>query len=160
MPADSPNATTAADVTFTIELVQRDGFSFEVHFDVPSMPALLTDEPPPLGHDAGPDPARLLAAAVGNCLSASLLFALRKFGNNLQAMRSVARTTLSRNDHGRLRVGRIDVDLHLPAVASDLKGLPRALAQYEDFCIVTQSVRAGFPVEAQVFDSTGAKLTG
>ena len=158
MPADSANASTAAD-TFTIELVQRDGFSFEVHFDVPSMPPLVTDEPPPLGHDVGPDPARLLAAAVVNCLSASLLFALRKFGNTPQTMRSVGRTTLSRNEHGRLRVGRIAVDLHLPAPASEMKSLPRVLAQYEDFCVVTQSVRAGVPVDVQVFDGTGALLS-
>ncbi len=45
------------------------------------MPRLVTDEPAPLGGAAGPNPSRLLGAAVANCLAASLPFAMRKFGN-------------------------------------------------------------------------------
>ena len=57
----------------TIELVQQADYRFEARFDHPSLPALATDEPPPLGGDAGPHPA-LLGTAVANCLAASLLF--------------------------------------------------------------------------------------
>lgn len=34
----------------------------------------------------------------------------------------------------------------------------RALAQFEDFCIVTESVRAGIPVAVRVHDHTGTEL--
>ena len=34
----------------------------------------------------------------------------------------------------------------------------RVLAQFESFCTVTESIRQGFPVTVQVFDSTGAAL--
>ena len=37
--------------------------------------------------------------------------------------------------------------------------LERALAQFEDFCVVTQSVRAAFPVDVRVLDSAGTVLT-
>ena len=129
------------DSTFTIELVQQADYRFEVHFDNPAVPLLTTDEAPPLGGDAGPNPARLLTAAVANCLSASLLFALRKFKNDPGALRASATTSLVRSEQNRLRVGRIQVDIHLGVAATELKMLERALAQFEDFCVVTQSVR-------------------
>ena len=87
------------NTTFTIELVQQADYRFEVHFDNPAVPLLTTDEAPPLGGDAGPNPARLLTVAVTNCLSASLLFALRKFKNDPGPLRASATTTLA----GRLR---------------------------------------------------------
>lgn len=143
------------DSTFTIELVQQAGYRFEAHFDNPVIPLLTTDEAPPLGGDAGPNPARLLTVAVANCLSASLLFALRKFKNNPGTMRASATTSLVRSEQNRLRVGRIQVDIHLGVAATELKLLERALAQFEDFCVVTQSVRAAFPVDVRVLDSEG-----
>ena len=147
------------DSTFTIELVQQADYRFEVHFDNPAVPLLTTDEAPPLGGDAGPNPARLLTAAVANCLSASLLFALRKFKNDPGALRASATTSLVRSEQNRLRVGRIQVDIHLGVAATELKMLERALAQFEDFCVVTQSVRAAFPVDVRVLDSAGTVLT-
>ena len=147
------------DSTFTIELVQQADYRFEVHFDNPAVPLLTTDEAPPLGGDAGPNPARLLTAAVANCLSASLLFALRKFKNDPGALRASATTSLVRSEQNRLRVGRIQVDIHLGVAATELKMLERTLAQFEDFCVVTQSVRAAFPVDVRVLDSAGTVLT-
>lgn len=143
---------------FTIELVQQDDFRFEVHFDKPGIAPLLTDEPPPLGGDAGPNPARLLAASIANCLMASLLFAMRKFGNQPQPLRAVASLDLMRNEQARWRVRRVVVDLHLGIPASDAKNLDRVLDQFEDFCVVTQSVRAGFPVDVHVIDRDGVVL--
>ena len=71
---------------FSFTLEQQEDFAFLIRFDQ-DIPPLLSDEPPPLGKDAGPNPSRLLAASVANCLSASLLFALRKF-------RSLSRCTI------------------------------------------------------------------
>ena len=141
-----------------IELVQQADYRFEVHFDNPAVPMLTTDEAPPLGGDAGPNPARLLTVAVANCLSASLLFALRKFKNDPGPLRASATTSLVRSEENRLRVGRIQVDVHLGVAATELKLLERALAQFEDFCVVTQSVRAAFPVDVRVLDSAGTVL--
>jgi organic hydroperoxide reductase OsmC/OhrA len=148
------------DSAFSIELVQQADYRFEVRFDNPALPVLVTDENAPLGGDAGPSPVRLLAAAVANCLCASLLFALRKFHNDPGTLRAHARMTLGRNEAQRLRVQRIDVALHLGVPAAQLRQLDRLLGQFEEFCVVTQSVRAAFPVGVQVFDATGDRLHG
>jgi uncharacterized OsmC-like protein len=143
---------------FTIELTQQADYRFETRFDRAGVPPLVSDEPPPLGGDAGPNPDRLLVAAIANCLCASLLFALRKFKNDAGPMRARGTATVVRNEQKRLRIGRVDVEIHLGVVAAELKQLERALAQFEDFCTVTQSVRAAFPVGVRVLDSAGVQL--
>jgi len=58
-----------------------------------------------------------------------------------------------RNPEKRLRVGRIAVDLHLGTDASAISLLDRILGQFEEFCVVTQSVRLAFPVDVRVLDN-------
>jgi organic hydroperoxide reductase OsmC/OhrA len=145
---------------FTIQLVQQADYRFAVSFDDPDVPPLVVDENPPLGGGAGPSPARVLATAVAHCLSASLLFALRKFGNEPAKLRARATVSMTRNERKRLRIGRIAVDLVLGDPADSLAHLDRALAQFEDFCIVTQSVRGGVAVDVRVLDRGGQVLHG
>jgi hypothetical protein len=64
-----------------------------------------------------------------------------------------------RNAQNRLRIGRISVDLHLGRPASENEQLRRVLDQFENFCIVTQSVRAGIPIDVRVIDRNGVVLT-
>lgn len=141
-----------------VELRQIADYRFEVRFDGTDVPPLITDEPPPLGSGAGPNPDRLLATAVANCLAASLLFAMRKFKNEPGPLRAVAAVRTARNAEKRLRIAGIEVDLHLGVAAAGLNMLERILAQFEDFCVVTQSVRQSFPVRVRVLDRDGAVL--
>ncbi|MGP1685054.1 MAG: OsmC family protein, partial [Giesbergeria sp.] len=67
-----------SDTLVQITLRQQKDYQFNVDFGS-GIPVLAADEPAPLGSGQGPSPVQLLAAAVGNCLSDSLLFALRKF---------------------------------------------------------------------------------
>lgn len=144
---------------FTFTLEQQDDFAFLIRFDQ-GIPPLLADEPPPLGKDAGPNPSRLLAASVANCLSASMLFALRKFKNNPGPITTVVTAHMERNEAKRLRVGSVDVMIQVDSPADSLEHLDRVLDQFEDFCVVTQSVRSGFPVSVTVRDGTGKVIKG
>ncbi|MDP2826350.1 MAG: OsmC family protein [Sulfuritalea sp.] len=144
---------------FTFTLEQQEDFAFLIRFDQ-DIPPLLADEPPPLGHDAGPNPSRLLAASVANCLSASLLFALRKFKNNPGQVTTSVTAHMERNEEKRLRVGSVDVAIQFDSPADSMEHLDRVLDQFEDFCVVTQSVRSGFPVSVTVRDGTGKVLKG
>jgi len=143
-----------ASIDLTLE--QTGEYEFRVRFDGTPVPALTTDETAPLGANAGPNPSRLLAAAVANCLSASLLFALRKYKNAPGKLAVKARATVERNEHGRLRITHVQADVQLAEALAEFEHADRALAQFEDFCIVTQSVRQGIAVDVSVRDATGA----
>ena len=144
---------------FSVELEQREGYEFVVRFDHPKGAELLLDEPPPLGKDHGPNAARLVAAAVANCLSASLVFCLRgKFRQNPGPIRAMATGTLERNEKGRVRIAGIDVVISLADDKASVPHLERCLEQFEDFCIVTESVRRGIPVSVKVVDEAGVEL--
>jgi len=141
----------------TVSLEQEQDFRFAIHY-AEGKPAFRGDEPPPLGQGAGPSPSQLLAAAVGNCLSDSLLFALRKFKQKPEPIRTQATATVGRNAENRLRVLGILVKLTVGAPRASLEHLERALGQFEEFCTVSQSVRQGIPVTVEVYDSVGERL--
>lgn len=141
-----------------VRLQWREGLSFEVDFGVAGADLLRTDAQPPLGAGQGPDAERLLATAVATCLAGALVVALRKFRNEVAGLRACTHCTLAPNAAGRPRVQAIEVELHLPAAAASYRFLDRALAQYPDFCTVTQSVRMALPVNARVFDADGVQL--
>lgn len=141
----------------SVRLAQRRDFQFDVHFGADIAP-LLTDEPAPLGSGQGPSPDQLLAAAVGNCLSASLLFSLRKFKQRPEPISAEVSVETGRNAQNRLRIKAMNVVLKLGQPAAALQHLDRALAQFEDFCTVTQSVRGSIEVSVQVLDALGVRL--
>lgn len=141
----------------TVELKQDQDFRFAIHFGE-SIPVLYGDEAPPLGEGTGPNPAQLLAAAVGNCMSDSLLFAIRKFRQHPEPIRTTVTASIDRNAENRLRVQSINVKLTLGVAGSSLAHLDRALEQFEEFCTVGQSVRQGIPVTIEVYDSAGLRL--
>lgn len=141
--------------TFEVELELEEGYRFTVRFDLADVPPLRTDEPPPVGGGDGPNPSRLVAAAAANCLAASLLFCLRKARVEVSELRARVRAALVRNESGRLRIGELDVTLR-PRVPEGAEAkLDRCLALFEDFCIVTQSLRSGIDVAVDVEPLTG-----
>jgi organic hydroperoxide reductase OsmC/OhrA len=141
-----------------VTLTQISDYSFNVSFDGTDIPDLLTDEGAPLGGGKGPNPSRMLMAAIANCLSASLLFAMRKYKNLPGTIRAEVRGTLGRNAEGRIRVQHVDVDLHLPDAAESYDQFERILQQFENFCVVTESVRSGIEIAVQVHDASGEIL--
>jgi uncharacterized OsmC-like protein len=135
---------------FSVSIQSIQDYEFRVTFDPLQIPELIMDEPSPLGQDKGPDPARLLATAVGGCLSASLLFCARKLRLDIQGLHTDVTVTHTRNEKGRLRIGKIDVEIDPQIGAPDDAKLRRCLDLYEDFCVVTQSVRKGLDVSVKV----------
>jgi len=141
----------------TVRLTQVQDYQFEARFGE-TMPVLHTDEPAPLGQGQGPSPVQLLCAAVGNCLSASLLFALRKYRQDPGRLACDVSAEVGRNADGRLRVLQMQATLTMGVPGHTLQHLERVLGSFESFCTVTQSVREGIPVAVSVCDGHGARL--
>jgi len=140
--------STGEGFTFTMDL--QDGYRFLVDFGQEGVAPLLIDEPEPLGEGAAPNAARVLAAAVGNCLSASMLYCLRGARIEVHSMRTVVLGSIERNDAGRLRVRRIQVRIEPVVEQAEQPRMRRCLEVFEDFCIVTASVRQGIQVDVAV----------
>lgn len=144
--------------TFSLDLERVRDFEFEVKFDWDHLDPLILDEPEPIGNRRGPNAARLLGAAVGNCLSASLLFCLQKTRLPVSSLTTNVTGYLARNERGRLRVARLDVAITLDVPSAEPERLSRCLGVFEDYCIVTGSVRQGIPVNLLVSDANGNTL--
>ena len=139
---------------FKVHIESIDSYEFKVKFGKEDLPELIMDEPAPLGKGEHPNAGLLLAAAVGNCLCASLTYCLTRARAEVKGMSADVFTTLGRNERGRLRITSIRIQLH-PEL-DDPRKLERCREIFEDFCIVTQSVREGIPVQVEVENPAGA----
>lgn len=93
--------------SFTTVIERVRDFEFLVRFDKEHYAPLTIDEPEPLGRDSEPDASRVLSAAVGNCLSASLMFCLQRSKLGVKSIRAEVTTDTTRNDEGRWRISHI-----------------------------------------------------
>jgi len=139
------------ETEFTTNLDQVNEYAFTVTYDKEDMKSLTMDEPKPLGAESGPNASRVLASAVGHCLSASLIFCLQKSRIPLKHVSTRVHTALARNEQGRRRVQDMKVEIKAsPENEQDRERMKRCLDIFEDFCIVTQSVRKGIDVKVAV----------
>jgi organic hydroperoxide reductase OsmC/OhrA len=143
-------AAQDTDRKFSVRLDLASGYQFEADLGLLGVDTLTLDEPPPLGAGTGPNPARLLAAAVANCLASSLLFCLRKAHIEVEGLFVDATGTMARNERGRLRVTAINVTLRPQVAVAARARMARCLEIFEDYCPVTAAVRQGLDVTVTV----------
>ena len=140
---------------FSVDLTLQEGYRFAVAFGQEGVADLVVDEPAPLRRRApAPTPARLLAAAVANCMSASLLFCLRlpPIHVDVAEMHATVEGEMVRNERGRMRIGALRVRLSPGGLDSGPSSSARLADSeiFEDFCTVGQSVRQGIDVSVVV----------
>jgi len=146
-----------ADMSVEVSMEMIKDYEFRVKFS-DNLPELLMDEPEPLGSDHGPAASKVLSAAIGNCLSASLLFCLRKARVEPHALRTMVTTDIERNDKGRMRIGGTRIAITLGVEDDDRARIGRCTQLFEDFCVVTASVRSGIDVHVTIADENGAAI--
>jgi uncharacterized OsmC-like protein len=141
----------------TIELEQTKAMEFLVKFDSGGR-TLIMDEPEPIGANNGPNAAKVLSAAIGNCLTASLFFCLQKARIDMGPFKTKVTTSILRGEKGRLRLGDSKVRITADVEPDAQNRMERCLGLFEDFCIVTASVRKGIDVAVEVVDNSGTVL--
>lgn len=141
----------------SVTLERLSNFEFKVSFDACGQEFLM-DEPEPIGGGHGPNAVRVLSAAIGNCLTASLLFCLQKARANAGGLKTTVTSTIVRNESGRFRVGRSDVTIEADLQDEDLNKVGRCLGLFEDFCIVTAAVRQGIDVGVKVRNRSAGEI--
>ena len=135
--------------TLTIELERLKDYSFRVDFGK-GIESLVTDEAPPVGSGSGPNPSMMLAAAMGNCLSASLLFCLQKSRAPAKGLKTKVTSKTTRNEKGRWRITEVQVTL-TPEIDKEYAAqMERCAALFQDFCIVSKSIEQGIPLKVEV----------
>lgn len=139
----------------SVRLQQQQDYKFSIDYGQPGA-VLGAELGPPLGAGTGPDPEQLLASAVGNCMSASMVFAARKLKVAVEPVTSVAAAELGKNAEGRTRVLAIRVELSLSPLTAGAEHFQHLLDTFENYCLVTLSVRQGIPVSYRVLDAGGA----
>lgn len=138
------------EMKFSVELEFISNMEFKVKFDIPKQELTLDETKEFDGEEKGPSPPRLLATAIGNCLSASLIFCMRKSKIEFSSLKTIVNGKIERDENNLLRVKEINVEL-LPKVKEEnLDKLEKCKAIFERYCIVTESVRKGIKVNVEV----------
>ena len=125
------------------------GYKFNVTFDEIGG-TLHTDEPKPVGRDEGPTASMMLSAAVGHCLASSLLFCLEKSRVKAKDIEADVITSTRRAEGGRWRIGDIKVNLKMDIAEGDKEKFERCKGMFQDFCVVSSSIRNGIPIDVNV----------
>lgn len=141
----------------SVKIRRLGDFRFLIDFGA-GIPQLQADDTAPLGAGEEPSPDQLLLAAVANCLSSSLFFALREFKQDAGNITTTVTARIDRNEDKRLRLQETAVVVQPGKRGDEVQHLDRILSQFESFCTVTESVRRGIPVVVAVEDKQGTRL--
>lgn len=139
-----------SDRSIETKLQLIEGYKFDVNFGVDYLPNMVADEPKPIGEGTGPNAPRLLAAAVGQCMSSSLIYCLTKARIPIINLETTVKTNLFKNEKGLSRIKSIDIQIILEVNEEHKTRLSRCLTIFEDYCTVTQSIRKGIQVNLTV----------
>lgn len=131
-------------------LKRVEGYKYDVTFDELPGVKLTTDEPVPVGKGEGVSAAMLLSSAVGHCLTSSLLFCMEKSRAKVKDLATEVELVMERNQRARWRVKQIKVRMKPLVESIDAEKLERCKGIFQDFCIVSASIRDGIKIDVEV----------
>lgn len=144
---------------FTVNLTHKRNYQFLSQASEDGRPhgePYVSDEPDPVGDNAGPSTPALLATALGHCLSAALMEALRHSHVDVLGCDTEATAVVKPNPEGLPRVEHVEVTVR-PRLAERHPRINRCADIFESYCTVTSSVKKGIEVRVQVEWEIGDK---
>jgi organic hydroperoxide reductase OsmC/OhrA len=111
--------------------------------------AFYSDEPDPVGDAGAPATPALLGAAIGHCLSASLLETLRHAHLPVESFHTDVTAVVKPNGDGFPRIDHVEVVLH-PRLREPSPRTGRCADVFEKHCTVSSSVRNGIDIQVRV----------
>jgi organic hydroperoxide reductase OsmC/OhrA len=137
---------------FAVHLTHRGGYRFSSQASeggrLHGVP-YASDEPDPVGEASGPSTPALLGSALGHCLSAALLEALRHAHVEVVGCETEAVAVVKPNPAGLPRIDRVEVTIR-PQLGADSARKQRCAEVFENYCTVTSSVKRGIEVRVEV----------
>lgn len=137
---------------FDVTLTHLDGYRFRSQASEDGRPhgtPFESDEPDPVGEASAPATPALLGSALGHCLSAALLEALRHAHVEVHGCTTDVTASVRANDEGLPRIDHVEVVIR-PRLPAENPRMERCAEVFQNHCTVTSSVRAGIDVRARV----------
>lgn len=137
---------------YEINMKRLEKYKFEVDFSKETIPDLLMDElmEVPGGEETGPTASMLIGAAVGNCLSASLIFCLEKKRIAIKGIKTKVILKRQRNEEGFWRISGINVELQPEVPEKKGNDYERCIEIFRNYCIASSSIESGIPIKVNI----------
>ena len=144
--------TESEQIEYELSMTKLDDYKFIIDFNKDSIPDLMMDEPVeiPGGEGKGPSASMLLAAAVGNCLSASLSFCMTKRKIEVKELKTKVKVLRERNENGFWRISGLDVDI-MPEVENiENTKTQKCIDIFRNYCVVSSSIEDGIKLNVNI----------
>ncbi len=144
--------TDSQRLEYELSMVKLDDYKFIVDFNKDSIPDLFMDESEdiPGGEGKGPTASMLIAAAIGNCLSASLQFCLTKKKNKVNEIKTKVVIFRERNKEGFWRISEANVTITPDIEKTEDSSVQRCIEIFRKYCIVSSSLEAGIKINVNI----------
>jgi len=137
---------------YELTMVKLDDYKFIVDFNEDSIPDLFMDESEdvPGGEGKGPTASMLIAAAIGNCLSASLHFCLTKKKNMVNELKTKVVIFRERNKDGFWRISEANVTITPDIENAEDSLVQRCIEIFRKYCVVSSSLEEGIKINVNI----------
>ncbi|MCK4896829.1 MAG: OsmC family protein [Candidatus Heimdallarchaeota archaeon] len=137
---------------YELNMVKLDDYKFIVDFNEDSIADLLMDESEdvPGGKGKGPTASMLLAASIGNCLSASLYFCLTKKKNKVNELKTKVIIFRERNKEGFWKISVANVIITPDIENAEDSSVQQCIEIFRKYCVVSSSIEEGIKINVTI----------
>lgn len=130
---------------FTATLIDRDGKE-------------VLEAPMPVGPEHGLEAVTMFTLSSAYCMASSLNYYLAKMRVLPRHLAARGHVEMRLTEEMFRRIDRLHIDIRISVEEGEMKRLLRALEQFTDLCIITESVKGSFPISVKVHHPWGVHV--